>query len=144
MKVQEILRRKKDGVITIEPEATVHDAMRLLVQHNIGSVVVVLDGAIRGILTERDILRTGAADPQNLGAARVHELMSSDVVTADDSMDLDEVMEIMTERRIRHLPIIGGGELVGMISIGDVVNVLRRTTEDENRHLHSYITGTPP
>jgi len=143
MKVQEMLRRKQAGVITIAPDATVHDAMRLLVQHNIGSVVVVETGSIRGILTERDLLRAGASDPAEFTQQSVEAMMTTDVVTAEDSMELEEVMEIMTERRIRHLPIIGGGELRGMISIGDVVNALRRDIENENRQLHSYITGTP-
>jgi CBS domain-containing protein len=141
MRVREILRTKGSDVVTVSPAVTVLEAMRLLVRHNIGAVVV-FDGAVCGILTERDILRLGAEDPQRLVASRVEELMTRDVVTGSLDAELHEVMEIMTERRIRHLPISGAQGLEGMISIGDVVNALRRSSEAENRHLHAYIAGT--
>ncbi len=142
MTIQEILRSKGADVITITPDASVHDAMRELVRHNIGALIV-FDGSIRGILTERDILRAGAENPQRLAEIRVQELMTREVITAPETVELHEVMDTMTERRIRHLPITRGGELRGMISIGDVVNALRQSTETENRQLHSYIAGTP-
>jgi CBS domain-containing protein len=142
MRVREILRSKGDAVITISPDATVHEAMRLLVKHNIGSVVV-FDGTIRGILTERDLLRAGAEDQARFFDAPVHELMTTQVITASPGADLQQVMNIMTERRIRHLPITSGGQLRGMISIGDVVNALRQDIETENRFLHAYIAGVP-
>jgi CBS domain-containing protein len=142
MTVGQILRSKGDAVVTIGPDASALEAMRVLVRENIGALVVV-DGAIAGIITERDILRAGAEDPQRLSTARVEELMTRKVITATIHAKIDEVMNIMTENRIRHLPIERDGELRGMISIGDVVNTLRRTTEDENRYLHAYITGVP-
>ncbi len=141
MTIQEILRSKGADVITITPDASVHDAMRELVRHNIGALIV-FDGTIRGILTERDVLRAGAENPQRLAEIRVQELMTREVITAPETVELHEVMDTMTERRIRHLPITRGGELRGMISIGDVVNALRQSTETENRQLHSYISGT--
>jgi CBS domain-containing protein len=141
MTIQEILRSKGADVITITPDASVHEAMRELVRYNIGALIV-FDGTIRGILTERDVLRAGAENPQRLADIRVQELMTREVITAPETVELHEVMDTMTERRIRHLPITRGGELRGMISIGDVVNALRRTTEAENRQLHSYISGT--
>jgi CBS domain-containing protein len=141
MRVREILRTKGSDVVTVSPAVTVLEAMRLLVRHNIGAVVV-FDGAVCGILTERDILRLGAENPQRLVASRVEELMTRDVLTGSLDAELHEVMDIMTERRIRHLPIMGAHELEGMISIGDVVNALRRSSEAENRHLHAYIAGT--
>ncbi len=142
MTIQEILRKKGADVITIAPDATVHEAMRVLVRHNIGAVVV-FDGEIQGILTERDLLRVGAESPQLLLDTRVEGLMTRDVITAPETVELSEVMDTMTERRIRHLPITAGRQLRGMISIGDVVNALRQSTEAENRQLHSYIAGTP-
>jgi CBS domain-containing protein len=142
MTIQEILRNKGANVITITPDASVHEAMRELVRHNIGALIV-FDGVIRGILTERDVLRAGAENPQRLLDTRVQDLMTREVITAPETVDLREVMDTMTERRIRHLPITHGGELRGMISIGDVVNALRQSTEAENRQLHSYIAGTP-
>jgi CBS domain-containing protein len=142
MRVREILRSKGDVVVTISPDASVLDAMRLLVQHNIGSVVV-FDGEMRGILTERDLLRAGSEDPKRLTEGRVDELMTRDVITASPDADLRQVMDIMTERRIRHLPILKKGQLRGMISIGDVVNSVRQDAEQENRYLHAYIAGVP-
>jgi CBS domain-containing protein len=143
MNVREILQKKPEGVITVAPDATLHEAMRVLVRHNIGAVVVVTDDTIRGILSERDLLRAGADDPQRLLRDKVEEVMTRDVITVSESAELDEVMTIMTERRIRHLPITRDAGLWGMISIGDVVNALRKHSEAENRYLHSYIAGTP-
>ena len=143
MTVREMLERKSESVITIAPEATVADAMRLLVRYNIGAVVVVADGTIRGILTERDVLRAGAEDPQQLLQGKVEGLMTRDVIMVPESLPVREVMDIMTERRIRHLPITRGEEMCGIISIGDVVNALRKSTEAENQYLHAYIAGTP-
>jgi CBS domain-containing protein len=143
MNVREILRSKPEGVVTIAPDASLHEAMRVLVHHNIGALLVVSDGAIQGILTERDLLRRGAEDPQRLLRDKVEELMTREVITASEGVELHEVMNIMTERRIRHLPITREGGPWGMISIGDVVNALRKSSEAENRYLHSYIAGTP-
>ena len=143
MIVREMLQRKTAGVITIAPEEAVAEAMRLLVRHNIGAVVVVAGQTIRGILTERDLLRAGAEDPESLLHGRVEDLMTAEVITVSESMPLQEVMDIMTERRIRHLPITRDEEMCGIISIGDVVNALRQSTEAENRYLHAYIAGTP-
>lgn len=143
MKIQDILKAKGDNVVTVGPEATVVTAVRLLVQHGIGSVVVVQDDEIRGILTERDLLRAAARDVSQLGTARVSELMTSRVVTASAEAEIRDVMHVMSDLRIRHLPVVRGGRLCGVISIGDVVNALRRRTEDENQQLHAYIAGTP-
>lgn len=142
MRIADILRTKGASVVTIEPDRSVQDAMRLLVEHNIGSVVVVQDG-IRGILSERDILRAAAADVQRLTTARVHELMTADVITITADSDVRSAMDTMAERRIRHLPVLENGALCGMLSIGDVVNALRQNVETENRQLHAYIAGTP-
>jgi CBS domain-containing protein len=143
MTVREILRSKLSEVITIAPGATVREAMRVLVEHNIGAVVVVVGDSIGGILTERDLLRAGAEDPRWLLQGKVEDLMTREVITASESMELAEVMDIMAERRIRHLPITRGEEMCGIVSIGDVVNALRQSTEAENRYLHAYIAGTP-
>lgn len=143
MSVREILRGKLEGVVTVAPDASIHEAMRVLVEHNIGAVVVVQGDEVRGILTERDVLRVGADDPQRLLDEKVADQMTQDVIIAPDNVDLREVMDIMTDRRIRHLPISRDGELCGIVSIGDVVNALRQSTEAENRYLHAYIAGTP-
>jgi CBS domain-containing protein len=142
MRIRDILRAKGPTVITIAPEQPIQQAMQVLVQHNIGALVV-SDGRIRGIMTERDLLRSGAAGLEQLAKARVRDVMTSDVITASPDAEIQEVMNIMTEHRIRHLPVVEGGDLCGMISIGDVVSALRSSVENENRLLHAYIEGRP-
>ena len=141
MNIRDILRRKGSDVFTITPETPAQEAMRALVRHNIGALVVVGEDGLCGIISERDLLRAGADNLAVLEAARVRDLMTREVVTARPDADLRSVMDTMTERRIRHLPVTEGGELRGMVSIGDVVNAVRESIEDENLALHSYIAG---
>jgi CBS domain-containing protein len=141
MKVRDILREKGYEVVTVPPSLSVQEAMRLLVGHNIGSVVVVEEEKVHGILTERDILRLGATDPDRLRSMQVSDAMTSRVIAGATDDELDQVMAVMTENRIRHLPIVEDGWLEGIISIGDVVNALRQRVESENRHLRDYIQG---
>jgi CBS domain-containing protein len=142
MKISDILRTKGSAVVTVIPDRPIQDALRTLVDHGIGALVV-FDGRLQGIITERDVLRFAATDLQGLGSAQVRDLMTVDVITTTPEADIHHVMDIMTERRIRHLPVLANGSLCGIISIGDVVNALRQSVEAENQHLHAYITGTP-
>lgn len=144
-KVADILRQKSGHVVTIEPDLTVHDAIRKLVEHNIGSLVVTDEnGGVVGIITERDILRECARKAETIGQARIRDVMTQDVIIGVPDDTLDYVMGIMTNNRIRHLPILEGQELTGMISIGDVVRSHLRETEFENRMLKDYIHGVMP
>ena len=142
MKIREVLDRKGSSVVTIEPDRTVLDAMRILVENNIGSVIVTQDGRTVGILTERDVLRLGAANPDSLATTLVDEAMTKELVVgvADDLVDY--AAGVMTANRIRHLPIVDGEELTGVLSIGDVVNALKQEKEVENRYLRDYIQGS--
>lgn len=142
MQIRDILREKGPAVVTIAPELPLQAAVQLLVQNNIGAVVV-FDGDIRGIISERDLLRRAADDVEQIASAQVRDAMTPEVITASPDADIREVMDTMTERRIRHLPVVDNGALVGIISIGDVVNALRHTVETENRFLHAYIEGRP-
>ena len=142
MKIRDLLRAKGSVVVTVGPDLPVQEAMRVLVENGIGALVVA-DGKLRGIITERDLLRHGAEDVNRLATSRVRELMTTEVITASPEARIPEVMDTMVERRIRHLPIMEQGALVGIISIGDVVNALRQSVEVENRYLHAYIEGTP-
>lgn len=141
MKITEILRRKGREVVTIAPAERVLDAMRLLVEENIGAVVVVDGTEIGGILSERDILRLGARDPDRLRETAVRDAMTRDLVVAVPGDDIHYCMNIMTENRIRHLPIVRDGGLEGIVSIGDLVNACRREAEVENRYMKDYIRG---
>ncbi len=141
MKVREILRRKGHEVVTVGPGTSLLAAMRRLVEHDIGSLVVVDDGEVTGIVTERDVLRLGADDPGRLEATSVGDAMTADLIIATPDDDIHYCMEIMTRNRVRHLPIMDGRDLRGIVSIGDVVNNLRKHAEAENRHLKDYIRG---
>jgi len=141
MRIREVLDRKGGSVVTIEPDRTVHDAMRILVENNIGSVIVTQAGSTVGILTERDVLRLGAASPESLATTLVGEAMTKELVVgvADDLVEY--AAGVMTSSRIRHLPIVDGERLTGVLSIGDVVNALKQEKEVENRYLRDYIQG---
>ncbi|MEX1259036.1 MAG: CBS domain-containing protein [Gemmatimonadota bacterium] len=141
MKIHEVLDRKGRNVVTVAPEATVAFAVRLLVHHGIGSVVVTRGERILGILTERDVLRLADRDPTVLALLPVSEVMTAELVVGAPDDDLSYVMEVMTNRRVRHLPVVDEGVLQGLISIGDVVNALRRTAEHENHFLRDYVQG---
>ena len=141
MKIRDILRTKGAEVVQIAPDATVLDAVRVLAEHRIGALVVTRDGEIRGVVSERDVMNLTARDPESLAERPVSDIMTGDVIVAVPTDDLDYVMNIMTNNKIRHLPIVDDGELAGIVSIGDVVNEVRERVESENRHLKDYIQG---
>ena len=141
MRIREIVHTKGPSVVTVEPDRTVHDAMKVLVQHGIGAVVIMRGDEIAGILSERDVLRLGAASPHALQTTLVGDAMTRDLIVAVPDDDLEYAMDVMTRNRIRHLPIVENGRLAGMLSIGDVVNAVRSKAESENRHLRDYIQG---
>lgn len=140
MKISDILRSKGSSVISVLPDRPIQDAIRILVDNDIGALLVV-DDELRGIITERDFLRHAATDVHRLQIAQVRDLMTADVITVTPETDIQVVMEIMTTRRIRHLPVLENGAIAGIISIRDVVNALRQNAESENQQLHAYITG---
>lgn len=141
MRIRDILQTKGPEVVTVAPDRTVLDAMRLLVDRNIGSLLVLRDGRLLGILTERDILRLTSSRPDDFGKLPVSEVMTADVLTAGPLDDIHRVMDVMTRNRIRHLPILDDDGLAGLVSIGDVVNALRHSAQAENEHLKQYIQG---
>lgn len=140
MNITHVLARKGVRVITARPEHTIRQALGLLAQHNIGALVVV-DETERpvGILSERDIVRAAARD-EKLFARPVGELMTRNVVVGLPEDDLKAVGSTMTERHIRHLPIVEKGKLVGIVSIGDVVKAQRDAYEGEVDTLQTQIT----
>ena len=139
MIIQEILRYKGHDVVTATESQTVLEVVRILVEHNIGGVVVMEDDRVTGILTERDILRLTARTPGELGSIEVGAAMTRVVITATAEDRLEDVMHVMTENKIRHLPVMDGDRLVGIVSIGDLVNACRVAAEQENSDLRQYI-----
>ncbi len=141
MRIEEILRSKGHDVVTITESKSVLDAARVLVDHNIGGLVVMEGERLTGILTERDILRLTARNPGELGSIQVGSVMTRELITAKPEDQLAEMMDVMTERKIRHLPVMAGDRLTGIISIGDLVNACRVAAEEENSQLRQYIQG---
>lgn len=141
MRIRDVIKGKGAFVVTVEPDRPVIDAMKILVQHGIGAVVVIRGSEIAGILTERDVLRLGAASPGALETTLVGDAMTRDLIVTVPDDDLEYAMSVMTRNRIRHLPVVDAGRLAGMLSIGDVVNAMRSHVETENRHLRDYIQG---
>lgn len=141
MKIEDILRTKGSDVVTISEGQTVLEAAKKLVDHNIGGLVVVEADRLRGILTERDLLRLTAMYGGEMGAILVGTVMTTAVITAKPGADLTEVMTLMGKNKIRRLPVMDGDRLIGIITIGDVVNALREMAEEENSQLRQYIQG---
>ncbi|KAA3657926.1 MAG: CBS domain-containing protein [Chloroflexi bacterium] len=139
MKVSTILSTKRQRLITIEPGQTLQEAAVLLSQHNIGALIVVNeDVAPIGILSERDIVRRLGQTP-GAPTALVSEVMTADIVTGLPDDDLMSVAHTMTERRFRHLPIVTDNQLIGMISIGDVMKAQRDLYRGERNTLETQI-----
>ena len=142
MNVETILRTKGNAVATIRPDETVGVAVEALVSGNIGALVASQDGeAVDGIISERDIVHALARHGTALLALSVAEVMTRSVVTCGPTESVAELMAEMTNRRIRHLPVVQNGRLCGIVSIGDVVKNRLDEIEYEARSLRSFIAG---
>lgn len=139
MYVRDILRDKGAEVFTVAPDAPVSELARELVARRIGAAVVADAGAVVGVVSERDILYAVAERGVDCLQALVRDLMTADVVTCTPDTSLDEVMASMTRRRIRHLPVLDGGALAGIVSIGDAVKGRLESIEREATQLREYI-----
>ena len=142
MNVANLLATKGRDVATINQERTVHDAVAMLKERGIGALVVVGGtGPLTGILSERDVVRAFAREGADALDLRVAALMSTSVTTCDESTSVNELMTTMTEKRIRHVPVVQGGLLVGIVSIGDVVKARVTELENEKRDLLEYVSA---
>jgi CBS domain-containing protein len=142
MNVETILRNKGHLVATIRPDETVRTAVDQLISRNIGALVVSEDGnKVDGIISERDIVHGLADRGPELLLLKIADIMTSRVVTCDPSDSVDQLMAEMTNRRIRHFPVVRSGQLCGIVSIGDVVKNRLDEVEYEARSLRSFIAG---
>lgn len=142
MRISDILRHKGSGVQTVRGDATVADLLARLSNHNVGALVVSDDGeTVAGIVSERDVVRRLHVEGANILHHRVRDIMTSDVATCGPAHAVDDLMRLMTERRIRHVPVLVDGRLAGIVSIGDVVLHRVGELEDERHQLESYISG---
>ena len=141
MRVQEILQSKGKAVHQISPSHTLADVVALLVNFNCGSLLVTDSGKVLGIITERDILKAIHGEKQSLRELYVRDFMTQNLVTGAQGDEVGKLMGLMTVHRVRHLPILDGEQLAGMISIGDLVKAQCDCLSAENHQLMSYIQG---
>ena len=142
MNVETILRDKGDWVATIRPDATIAAAIDMLNRERVGALVVSEDGGeVAGVLSERDIVRALGRHGEDMLSRPVEDIMTRDVITCDPGDTVGELMSEMTNRRIRHLPVVVEGRLCGIVSIGDVVKNRLDEVEFEASSLRSFIAG---
>jgi CBS domain-containing protein len=139
MNLCDILNQKGRAVYTVSPRGSLAEAVRLMVEQNCGSLVVCDNDAMVGILSERDILRAIVGTERPLDDIPIAERMTRDVITGLPTDDLNKIMGVMTQHRIRHLPVLENGQVVGLISIGDIVKAQHEQLAVENHFLMSYI-----
>ena len=141
MRVTEVLRRKGGSVVTIRPDRSVRELLGLLNEHGIGAVVVSGDGTgVDGIASERDVVRRLHADGDGVLDTAVSSIMTAEVESCGPQDQLDELMAVMTDSRIRHLPVLEDGRMIGIVSIGDVVKHRIAEIQAERDQLTAYIS----
>ncbi len=140
-KVKEILELKGRNVWAIEPDASVYDAMRRMADKGIGALRVIEGEQLRGIVSERDYARKVILQGRSSRTTQVSEIMTTRVAYAELDQDIEECMAIMTEKRIRHLPVIDAGRVIGVISIGDLVKSIIAEQKFIIEQLERYING---
>jgi len=137
--VKQLLQLKGGPVYSVTPQDKVFDALKLMAEKNIGAVLALADGKIAGIMTERDYARKVILLGKSSHDMSVSEIMSDSVVTVKPGQSVEECMALMTNNRIRHLPVMDGGKLVGLLSIGDLVKEVIAEQEQTIKQLESYI-----
>lgn len=145
MRLQDILAVKGSTVYHVRPDATLLEVVRKLVEHRVGALLVCREQPcgleLVGIVTERDLLYAQASGKGPLDRVEVNEIMSTDLVTGAPDDGVEQIMGLMTARRIRHLPVLAEGRLVGIVSIGDLVKAQHDRLAMENRFMKDYIRG---
>ncbi len=140
--VRSILSNKGNAIWSVSPGATVYEALCTLSEKDVGALLVTEGGQLIGIFSERDYARKVILMGRSSREMQVHEIMTSPVITVTPDQSIEHCMQLVTEHRIRHLPVVEGGELVGMISIGDLVNAIISMQADTIQHLSNYISGS--
>lgn len=143
-RISEILKSKGSEVHKIDCDDTIHKAVKKMVKHGVGSLVVWENDNMCGIVTERDILSKVASEDVPVKNKLVDEIMTKNVVCISPDFSVEECMAIMTEKKMRHLPVMVGQEMVGLISVGDLIKQISKDQETHIRYLTDYITGKYP
>lgn len=139
--VKHLLDAKGRHIIAISPDSSVLEAIKIMADKSVGSLVVMEDEKLAGIVTERDYARKVIVKGRSSKSTRVAEIMTADVVTTSSAETVDKCMAVMTELRIRHLPVLEDNRVIGMISIGDLVQAIIADQKEEIEQLEHYISG---
>ena len=142
--VASVLARKNGQIWSVEPEMPVFDAIALMASKNIGALLVLSRGRLVGVVSERDYARKVILSGRSSRDTKVEEIMSGSPVTVTPGHSIEECMRITTNERVRHLPVMEGGRVVGVVSIGDLVKAIISTQAETIGHLHHYIAGQYP
>ncbi len=137
--VSQLLQGKGSSVWSVTPEASVFDALKLMAEKNVGALLVMSDSKLRGILSERDYARKVILLGKSSQEIAVRDIMSDKVVCVGPEQTVDECMALMSGKRIRHLPVLAGGQVIGVLSIGDLVKALIEEQQQTIQQLESYI-----
>jgi CBS domain-containing protein len=142
--VMSLLRLKEPGVWSISPDSTVYEAIEQMAQKQIGALIVLDAGKLQGLVSERDYARKVILQNKHSHETRVREIMTTPALFIKPEDSINECMRMMTSHRVRHLPVLEGERVVGIVSIGDVVNWIIMSHEQTIHQLQSYITGAYP
>jgi CBS domain-containing protein len=137
----QLLKRKGHDVWSVSPDATVYEAIEIMAEKRIGSLLVLAGGTLAGIISERDYARKVILKGRSSKETHVREIMTAPVIYVRPGNSVDECMKIITEQRIRHLPVMEGEEVVGVVSIGDVVKWIMSAQEHTIQQLQNYVSG---
>jgi CBS domain-containing protein len=139
--VRDMIRKKGHEVFTIAPEGTVLDALTMMAKHNVGALLVMSEGEVAGIVSERDCVRKVDLTGKNAKDTKINEIMTREIISVECNQPLEECMELMIEKNIRHLPVYDGNELMGLLSVRDVLKEVIEVQQMMLTQLERYITG---
>jgi CBS domain-containing protein len=139
--VRDMIRKKGYKIFTIAPESTVYEALEMMAKHNIGALLVMTGDEIKGIVSERDCIRKVDVRGKNARDTKVSEIMTGEVITVDANQPLEDCMSLMIDRNIRHLPVCEGKQLLGVVSVRDVLKEVIEVQQMMLSQLERYITG---
>jgi CBS domain-containing protein len=142
--IDSILHHKGTSLWSVTPETTVFDSIKLMSQKNIGALLVMKEGKLAGVFSERDYTRKVVLKGKSSKTTAVHEILSTPAISATPKNTIEECMRLMTEHRIRHLPVLDGDRVVGIVSIGDLVNWIISAQHVALNQMEAYISGQYP